>query len=345
MRYRFQSAGALTTAVAAGLLAVAAPAPASATTGPTSSTTLALTGFTSIVADSGHHQVFVSGYGSDPVVVTDFAGKPVTTLPALAGATSLALSQGGTILYAAIGGTDEIAAVRTDTLQEVALYFTGTGHNPQHLAVVGHDVWFSYGQDADTGLGELDPVTLSVTTTHEADFYYPAVLAAAPSAPNTLVAGNPHISPSVIESFNVATGTPVEIAKSDPWAQSDGCENLEQLAVTASGADAVAACGAPYHGSQLSLSGMQEDATYQTGPYPDSVAVSQGSGTIAVGADGTSTVVDLFSPGGTNPTTTCQLGGSGVYGLAWDASGSVLFAVTAGVNTATVPTLNVIDVP
>jgi hypothetical protein len=335
----------LITAVAAGLLAVAAPGTASAATGPTSSTPLALTGFTSIVADSGHHQVFVSGAGSDPVVVTDFTGRPVTTLPALDGATALALSESGDILYAAIGNTDEIAAVRTDTLQEVALYFTGYGHNPQHLAVVGHDIWFSYGQDANTGIGELDPGALTVTTTSEPDFYYPALLASSPSAPNTLVAGNPHTSPSVIASYNVSTGTPVQIAKSNPWAQSDGCENLEQLAITADGADVVAACGAPYHASQLTLSGMTEDATYQTGPYPGSVAVSQSTGIISVGANATSTSVNLFSPGGSTPTATYQLGGFQVYGQTFDASGSVLFAITAGTYANTPPTLNVINVP
>jgi hypothetical protein len=75
---RIQSAGALSAAAAAVLFAVAGPA--AAASGPASTTVLSLTGFTSIVADSVHQQVFVSGAGSDPVEVTDFTGKPLSTL-------------------------------------------------------------------------------------------------------------------------------------------------------------------------------------------------------------------------------------------------------------------------
>ena len=347
MGIRLQSAGALSAAAAAVLfttLAVPAPASAMAAAGPTSATALPLTGFSSIVADSAHHQVFVSGAGSDPVVVADFAGRQVGSLSALNGATALALSQNEGILYAAIGGTDEIAAVNTSTLQEVAVYFTGTGYNPLHLAVVGHDIWFSYGSAGNAGIGVLDPADLTVGTTRESAFYYAPLLAASPSAPNTLVAGNGGIDPSVVESFAVSSGAPVPIASSDPWSQSDGCENLGQLAITADGADVVTACGWPYHGSELTLSGMTEDATYQTGPYPESVAIAPANGTIALGVDATNPTVDLFQPGTQNPTGTYQLSGFGVYGLAWDQSGSELFAVTtASRPSSSTPTLNVID--
>ena len=340
-----QSAIALSAATAAVLFAVAGPASA-ATTGVTSTTVLSsLTGFSSIVADSVHHEVFVSGAGADPVEVTDFTGKPISTLTSLGGATALALSQNSDILYAAISGTDEIAAVNTSTLQEVAVYFTGNGDNPQHLAVIGKDVWFSYGSNGDTGIGVLDPAALTVKTTAEPAFYGAAVLAASPSAPNTLVAGDSGSSPAVIESFDVATGSPVVLAKSDPWAQSDGCGNLQQLAVAADGTDVIAACGTPYYGSQLTLSGMTEDAAYQTGPYPNSIAVAPKSGAIAIGVDASSPSVYLFKPGDSTATATYQLGGFGTYGLAWDKSGSELFAATAGATPSeSTVTLNVIDV-
>jgi hypothetical protein len=336
-----QSAGTLGVATAAVLFAVAGPA--AAASGPTSTTVLPLTGFTSIVADSVHNEVFISGAGSDPVEVTDFTGKPVSALNSLDGATALALSRSGGILYAAIRGTDEIAAVNTSTLQEVAVYFTGSDHDPQHLAVVGSNVWFSYGESGGAGIGVPDPAALTVNTTAESAFYNAPVLAASPSAPNTLVAGNGDMSPSVIESFDVASGAPVTPATSDPWTQSDGCENLQQLAVAADGTGVVAACGSPYYGSRLSLSTMAEDATYQTGPYPTSVAVAPGSGAIALGVDATSSSVYLFAPGASSPTATYQLGGFGVYGLAWNQTGSELFAVTASSTpSSSTPTLNVI---
>ncbi|NUR63512.1 MAG: hypothetical protein HOV87_33355 [Catenulispora sp.] len=344
MGIRLTSAGALSAATAA-VLFTALAVPAVAAAGPASAAALPLTGFSSIVADSTHHHVFVSGAGSDPVAVADFGGQPVGQLASLGGATALALSQGDGILYAAIGGTDEIAAVNTSTLQEVALYFTGTGHDPRHLAVVGHDVWFSYGASGNSGIGVLDPTALTVATTSERTFYNAAVLAASPSAPHILVAGDGGISPSVVESFNVSTGAPVPIAESNPGVQPDGCENLSQLAVTADGASVVTACGWPYHGSQLTLSGMTENAVYQTGSYLSSVAVAPANGTIAFGAYATSPSVSLFLPGTSTPTSTYQLSGFGVYGLAWNQSGSELFAVsTPGTPSSSTPTLNVINV-
>ena len=331
--------------LAAGLL-LATTGPADAATGLASTTQLSLSGFTSIVADSVHHHVFVSGSAADPVVVTDFTGASVGTISSLTGASSLALSANSGILYAAISGTDEIAAVNTATLQEVAVYFTGTGNDPAHLAVVGHDVWFSYSSPtAVAGIGVLVPGTPSVALTPEpaSAFQAPPLLAASPSAANTLVAGDGGISPSVIESFDVASGAPVEIAESDPWTQSDGCQNLQGLAIAASGTDVIAACGFPYYGSSLSISAMTEDAEYQTGPFVEAAAVSAKTGTIALGVGATSSSVDLFTPGGPTPTATYQLSGYGVEGLAWASSGTKVFAVTDP-STGSVPSLSVLNV-
>jgi hypothetical protein len=332
--------------LAAGLLLATTGPAAAAATGVASTTQLPLSGFTSVVADSVHHHVFVSGSATDPVAVTDFTGASVGTISSLTGASSLALSANSGILYAAISGTDEIAAVNTATLQQVAVYFTGTGVDPAHLAVVGHDVWFSYSSpSAVAGIGVLVPGTPSVALTPEpaSAFNAPPLLAASPSAANTLVAGNGGSSPSVIESFDVASGAPVEIAESDPWTQSDGCENLQGLAIAASGTDVIAACGFPYYGSSLSISTMGEDAEYQTGPYVDTAAVSAKTGTIALGIYGSTGSADLFTPGDSTPTATYQLGGFGVEGLAWAASGATLFAVVEP-STGTVPSLSVVNV-
>jgi hypothetical protein len=331
-----------TFALAAVLAAAAGPAAAATGSGATA-TALPLAGYTSLVADSVHGHVFVSGASTDPVLVTDFAGADVGTLSALTGADALALSANSAILYAAISGTDEIAAVDTATLQEVAIYFTGAGHDPVHLAVVGHGVWFSYGGPGAAGIGELDPGVPAVGVTAESAFYSAPLLAASPSAPDTLVAGDGGMSPSVIESFDVATGSPVEIAKSDPWTQSDGCSNLGGLAITAAGTDVIAACGAPYYGSSLGISTMTEDAEYQTGPYVGSVGISRKSGTIALGVDAGDGSVDLFTPGDSAPTATYPTGGFDVRGLAWSANGGTLFAVTTSAIGAA-PGLSVIDV-
>lgn len=340
-RARFACASTIMLALtAAGTSAASA---ATTATGVTATTVLSLTGYTSLAVDSVHGHVFVSGATADPVAVTDLAGAPVGTLSALTGADALALSSNSAILYAAISGTDEIAAVDTTTLQEVAVYFTGTGHDPAQLAVVGHDLWFSYGGPGQAGIGELNPNVPAITTTAEPVFYSAPVLAASPSAPNTLLAGNGGMSPSVIESFDVSTATPTEIAESDPWTQSDGCGNLHQLAISSSGTDVIAACGAPYYGQSLAISTLTEDARYQTGPYDGAVAVSRSKGTVALGVYASSSTVDLFTPGDATATASYPLGGFGVEGLAWTANGETLFAVTGGSASST-PSLNVISV-
>lgn len=327
----------LTAAGTATATAVATAAGVAATT------VLPLTGFTSLAADSVHGRLFVSGAATDPVEVADDTGASVGTLSALTGARSLALSANGSVLFAAISGTDEIAAVDTATLQEVAVYHTGAGHEPAQLAVVGHDVWFSYGGPGQAGIGELDLSGPAITTTAEPAFYSAPVLAVSPSAPHTLVAGNGGISPSVIESFDVSTATPVEIAESDPWTQSDGCDNLHQLAISASGADVLAACGAPYYGESLRISTLTEDAQYRSGPYDGAVAVSRSKGTVALGVYGGGAAVDLFTPGAGTPAAAYPLGGFGVEGLAWSANGKTLFAVTGAASGGT-PSLSVISV-
>ena len=344
MRIRTKSAccalltvAAVTSLALGGLEPIANAAAGSAIT----TVDLSLTNFSSLVADSAHQHLFISGgSGSDGVLVTDFAGHPVTNLTGLAGASALALSADGGILYAAITGTDEIAAVNTATLQEVALYFTD-GQDPASLAVVGDDVWFSYvGTYAyQAGLGVLEPAALTVDLTGESAFYGAPVLAASPAAPGILVAGNEGSEPSVVESFDVSSGSPVSIAESDPWFQADGCEFVDQMAITANGTDVVTACGAPYHGSALNLDTMAEDATYDTGPYDESVAVAS-TGRIALGVDATSSSVYVFNPTGSAPAATYKLGGFGVYGIAWNSDGSTLFAVAEGGES---PTLNIID--
>lgn len=330
--------------IAAAGLALLGAGPASAASSSPSSTVLPLTGYSSIAIDSAHQQVFISGGGTGPVEATDFSGNPVTSLSALDGATSLALSANGGLLYAAITGTDEIAVVNTATLQEAAVYFLGSGVDPRHLAVIGHDIWFSYSSGATGEIGVLDPTTLSVTATAEPAFYGAPLLAASSTAPDTLVAGNGYESPSVVESFDVSSGAPVEIAKSDPWTQSDGCENLQQLAIAQNGADVITACGSPYHGSSLTLAGMTEDATYQTGAYPSAVGVAS-TGQVAIGIDGSSSSVYLFTPGDSTATSSYQLSGFGVYGLAWNAAGNVLFAISSQSVNSAAPVLTIINVP
>ena len=331
-------------ALAGVALAAAGPVVATASaaaTGVIASTALPLSGYSAIAADSSRHQLFVSGGGaSDAIVVTDFSGNLVTTITGEPGAASLVLSRDGHTLYVALPGADAISAIDTTTLRETARYTTGAGAAPVHLAVIGNDVWFSYGSSGVAGIGRLDVRHAAVTLTREQVFYAAPLLAASPSAPDVLVAGETYQEPSVVETFDVSSGTPVPMAQTNPWLSGD-CANANGLAITPDGGDVLMTCGYPYRATSLTLPGLAQDGTYQTGPYTGAVAVAR-HGEIAVGVRIGSESVDLFDPGNSTPIAAYKLGQSDVYGLTWDRDGHTLFAVTLNVYNAD-PILYVID--
>ena len=343
MVVRTDLARAFTPVLAAVALAAAGPtaSASAATTGVTASVALPLPGYSALVADSSRHHLFVSaGGGSDAIAVTDFAGKPVATITGEPGASALALSRNGHILYVALTGADAISAIDTSTLKETARYTTGTGAAPVHLAVIGDDVWFSYGASGGAGIGKLDPRHATVALTPEHSFYAAPLLAAAPSAPGVLVAGETYVEPSVVVDYNVSSGAPVQAAATNPYL-SGGCTFVSGLAITPDGADVVVSCGSPYYATSFTLSHLVADGTYQTGPYTTAVAVAR-HGEIAVGTTTGADSVYLFDPGDSAATAAYRLTGAEVDGLAWDRDGRTLFAVTTDGYGAN-PVLNVID--
>ena len=121
-----------------------------------------------IVVDETHGQVFVSGgQGNTGVVVADLDGQILETIPDLAGAEGLLLSEDGSTLYVALVDGKAIAAVDTATLS-AQIFPTGDGC-PRHLAQLGDDVYFTesclgkYFQlmRLDPLTGQVDPVTLA----------------------------------------------------------------------------------------------------------------------------------------------------------------------------------------
>jgi hypothetical protein len=172
----------------------------------------------------------------------------------------------------------------------------------------------------------------TVTLTPEPDFYAAPDVATSPAAPGILLAGEVTVTPSIIEEFDMASGSPVLTAATQPGLSVDGCQNLRDLAITADGRDVAATCGWPYYALSYSLTGLVEDGTYQTGPYTNSVAIAK-SGQIAVGVNPSSTAnLFLFSPGNSTPTVSYALGGASsvyetVYGLAWGSHDRELFVM------------------
>jgi hypothetical protein len=305
------------------------------------STVLPLTGFSSLAVDSDRSILFVSsGQESDAIAVTDFAGRIVTRIPGQQGATSLVLSADQQTLYVALSGGDAIAAISTSTLKETARYNIGAGVAPLSLAIVGDEVWFGYGSASGSGIGVLDPGKRTVVLHSQPGFHSAPLLAAAPSAPDILIAGEAGGQPSLVEEFDTATGTPVRTAQS---ASSSGCTTIHALAVTSDGRDVIVTCttSSQYYAISLALADLDQVRTYQTGPRTDALAIAP-NGEIAVGVDGAgSGSVHLYAPGSSTATGTYSVNGSGVYGLAWNEHADMLFAVTTRLGGFS-PTLNVI---
>lgn len=112
-----------------------------------------------IVVDDAHGRVFVSGgQGNTGVVVADLDGQIVQTIPDLAGASGLLLSEDGATLYAALADAKAIAAIDTATL--VTRTFAAGDSCPRYLTELGAYVYFTESCfDFNFRLMRLDPLT------------------------------------------------------------------------------------------------------------------------------------------------------------------------------------------
>jgi YVTN family beta-propeller protein len=156
---RFRQSLAAAVAVAAGVatpIGLSAPTVQAATT----AVPLPIAQYSHMLIDPVHQHLFItSGSGSSSILVTDYAGQTVATIPNEPGATGLALSSDGNTVYAALAGGDAVSAIDTSTLAETARYSTGTGTDPTYIAYTSGRIWFGYGAAARGGLGSIDPST------------------------------------------------------------------------------------------------------------------------------------------------------------------------------------------
>jgi YVTN family beta-propeller protein len=307
--------------------APAASAATSAIDGP--ATVLSLTSYADMVADPVHGHLFISGGTMSPYIqVVSTSTDTLGTIP-VADVTGLVLSPDGSRLYAASADDDRIVAISTSTLAVVASYPTGDSA-PYWLAFAGGRLWFSGGATMD--LGWLNPATGQVTVTKTQAPNYAVALTSSPAAPNMLVAGTLGVSPSVIDVYNVSTGTPVYVSGIQNVGYPNGqdpCDSLQDLAITANGADVLLACGSRSQLPAYTLSTFASAGPYDlTGPYPLAVAVAS-SGQVAVGVcngDGTS-AIDVFNPGNATPVAQATDPDFNALDVAWDGTTTV-YAVT-----------------
>ena len=313
-------------------LALAAPWGARAASAVTAgSVELGAVGFGSIVVDDARQHVLVSAPAANEVLVFDESGSLLATIPDEPGARGMVID--GSTLYVAQSTAGAIDQINLDTLTDAGALVTGLV-DPVWLAVAGGRLWTAVG--GTNAWDELASITLTGTTTvFPTPTYYSADVTSSPGDPNGLYVAEDGLSPGAIYRLNVASGVPVALVKNTATDQG----NIEQLAVSPDGTRVLPASGYPYELEELSPATLTADGVVYPGqPYPSAVAVSAGDGgLVALGLDNgySSPDISLFPLGQTAPiltaTTTNSSGTANVvpHGLALDAAGTVLFAVTA----------------
>ena len=346
-------------AAAAGIAAPAGvpAATAQAVTAQTVTTAvpLPIAHYSHMLLDPAHHHLFITsgnGYqgtaGYSSILVTNYAGQTVATIPDQPGATGLALSGDGSTVYAALAGVDAVSAISTSSLTETARYRTGLD-DPVNVAYTSGRVWFGWGAGTQGGIGSIDPSTSTVTVNAAPwnGFSAPMVTA---SPGGELVAGQPGESPAQLATYNVSSGgaTPLAPEQEIPVPGTDGyADNLGSFQITPDGKDVVTASAAPSYQQVLRVSDLSADGTYPTTAYPDSVSISA-DGLVAAG---TGSIYDndifMFAPGGRTPLATYNFGTNNSLatdGAALTPDSSELFAVTT-TPSGDSPTLHVIPSP
>ena len=314
-------------ALAALFSSVMLAAPASAD----SSTSLSVWGAADTVVDGVHQRVFISDSYDSQIVVTDFTGKVVTKLTGLSAVQDLELSPDSGTLYAAVYGADKIVAIDTGQLTQTAEYPTGDKTIPSRLAYADGKLWFGYGDQWDSGLGEVDltaetpTVTLDLAAGH--DFATPPMLYADPDNPGTLLALDGGISSGPIVVYDISSGTPAIRVS----AEKGGFFN--DAALTPDGQNVVVAGPGNRALTEYRLSDLSEVRTFPTVSEPETVSVAP-DGTVAATVLDTDDVGDtyVFSSDPAQPASVRNLSHDwmpwGGHSTSWSADGSQLFALT-----------------
>lgn len=315
--------------------------------------TLPITGFGRVLGDPNNCHVFVSSPSSNAVVVADFSGNLVKTIPDEYGADAMVID--GSNLYVTLTTTGSIDLIDTQSLTRVRTVATGLV-KPRDLAFAGGRLWTTTGVCAEwtMQLASVDPASGKVTVfapDRNTNLSYCAAFATASSASNLLVAWDSGLEPGTVTVFNVATGMPIALVSQ----REEILGNLTDAAIAPGGDKLVTASGAPYEFDQWSLkSASQDGVIYPGSPYPNSVAISAvRNGLVATGvSQQTGDSVAEYELG--KPAPIAKMLNVGIdhnllypRGLAFSRDGSLIFAVTGAALDGSQPvvTLNVLPGP
>ncbi|WP_322109151.1 hypothetical protein [Streptomyces atratus] len=272
-----------------------------------SSKALPISSYGDIAVDGVHKRVYISDPSGNKVVVTDYAGKVVTTVPNLPGVQDLAIAPDSRSVYAAVPGSDAVVAIETATSTAAAQYGTGENTRPQTLAVAGGRVWFMYGKQPSHHLGSFDPAQSSPEVALDQlpgiGWYDAPELE---SAGNTLVLGV-HGTWSGLAVYDVSTSTPVLRKQGMP---SEAANYMDDFALSADGKKIVAASGeSPYAATAINTDDLTRTGGYPTkADHPNSAAIAP-DGTVALSTySWYDTDIYIYKPGATTPYRTYTYG-------------------------------------
>lgn len=318
---RFQVSAALAAVSSVGALLV----PWSGISGAADPTVLPMTSFSHLLMDNAHSHVLLTDGAK--VVVRALDGSPVTEI-AEPGASGMALSPDGKTLYVALTSANAIAAINTSTLAETARYATGANTCPATVQPVAAKVWFGYGCTAGKGAIGLLAWALgkpSVALNRATGFNQAPELRFTTTIANKLFAsGDFGRSAPVLKSFPITSNTSLGAAVSRQLDNGLADMNITtdgKFIVTASAADyflerfstanlAYANPDAPaaYYVNGVATGSTGLVAAGTTSPAPHDAYVSNASGSLVKVVDVDGTIMSR--------------------GLAFDASGKTLYAVT-----------------
>jgi hypothetical protein len=309
--------------VAAAFLAVVAGGSAAASVPGTS---LPLSGYGHMLVDSATNHVFITGSSSDStILVRNADGSAAGSIAGETGAGGMVID-GGT-LYVARCGAGVIDEFDTTTLTSggsIAAANIGGGCD---LAEAGGALWYTDSSN------HLVSVTLDVGhTTTVTGFLVDGRLATTPAHPTWLVGV---FSEAYVDLFDATDPTaPTELATT--FSPSGG-DAINDIAVTADGAELLVASGAPYHIIVLNLPDLTDaGTTYGTNSnYPKAIAVSSDGTLVAAGALAFyDKDVYLYASGSQTAKSTWDFGGTSdtLYpgGLAFSADATKLYAISKG---------------
>ncbi|MFF0450274.1 hypothetical protein ACFYT4_28480 [Streptomyces sp. NPDC004609] len=268
------------------------------------------------------------------VLVTDYSGRVVGTVPDLPQVWGLELSEDSETVYAALSYGSAVVAIDTETLKESARHPTGAGTYPRYPALADDTLWFGYRIGRHGGIGSIDlsgeddpAVRLNLTGPERG---YAPLVEVAPEA-GTLTLANTVVSGIHVGTYRTKGGTLRPQASRDVDAGPP-----RDIALSPDGDQVVLASLFPHRHQVFRTSDLAEENSYPTGYRPIAVDIAP-DGTVAAGADSqASPDVYVFRPGSTTPIRAYDFGKADTFGnnrvvspaLAWAPDRRHLFTVT-----------------